>query len=179
MDTAKHDISLASSELERAALPDVCARHGLAVASRQELALTVRKKDPEDPLLLNTNVIGMANRAGEQLKQQAARRADWPLCRQCATRRSVNMAAAKGLAILAPLLIAGGIIWRIAAGQNATAGVLLGIGILALPLALWAGWRSRVAAIAKAKLSQDRTQISIHEPSPAFAHQWHELNPGQ
>lgn len=173
---AEQRISLRSSELATVVLPEVCARHGLPAAARAELALTVRKKRPHDPIILDTNIGGMAARAADQLNQEAVRRTDWPLCRRCASRRGKSLATAKILAVAGVVLIVAAVVLRIAGGQSASAGVLFGAGILAFPLALWAGLRSRVAAIVAVTLSQDRTEVTIHKPHEAFVRQWRERN---
>lgn len=170
------NISLRSAELTTAALPDVCARHGLAATSHQELTLTVRTKDRDDPLILNTNLPAMAGRAAEQMLQGAVRRSDWPLCQRCASIRSTNMALAKTLGVAGVLLLVAAIVLAIVSGASAIAGVLFGLGVLAFPAALVLGLRSRVAAVAQTTLSQDRTEIVIHDPDDTFVQQWRSRN---
>ncbi len=166
------NISVNFAELATAVLPDVCARHGSAAASRQELALTVRKKDRDNPLIFNTNAGGMAGRAAEQLLQSAVRRPDWPLCERCASQRSTGMVLAKTFGVAGVVLLAAAVIVAIASGPGALAGILFAAGLLSFPAALVLGLRSRVAAIARATLSQDRVDIVIHHPSEAFERQW-------
>jgi hypothetical protein len=173
---AEHDISLSSGELVTAVLPDVCVRHGLAATSRQELALTVRKRNPHDPMILSTNVVGMAERAAQQLQQGALRRDDWPLCPRCTSARGTSMLLAKVLGVVGVVAIVAAVVLAIASGPNAVAGVLFAVGVLSFPTALVLGLRSRVAAVAKTTLSQDRTRVVIRDPSPAFEQQWQARN---
>ena len=172
MNPVDHDISLSSVELTTAVLPDVCVRHGRAATSHEELALTVRKRMPHDPMILNTNVVAMAGRAAEQLLQGAVRRADWPLCGRCASIRRTNMALAKTLGVAGVVLLLAAVVLAIAAGPSAAAGILFVLGLLSFPAAVIAGFLSRVASLARTTLSQDRTRVVIHEPNAAFAGQW-------
>jgi hypothetical protein len=174
--TAEHGISLSSAELATAVLPEVCVRHGLAATSRQELALTVRKRMPNDPMILNTNVVAMTGRAAEQLLQGAVRRDDWPLCPRCASIRNTNMLWAKALGVAGVVLLAVAVVLAIASGPGAVAGVLFAMGLLSFPVALVLGLRSRVMSVAQTTLSPDRTRVVIHDPSPAFEQQWRSRN---
>jgi hypothetical protein len=176
VNAAEHDISLSSGELASAVLPDVCARHGLAATSRQQLALTVRKRMPDDPMILNTNVVAMAARAREQLVQGAVKREDWPLCSRCASTRNTNLLLAKTLGVAGVVLLVVAVVLAIASGPGAVAGVLFAAGLLCFPAALVLGLNSRVASVARITLSQDRTRVFIHEPSQAFEQQWRARN---